>query len=657
MSAFSVTDLMPGVYIDEVQVAGAIAGVATSNVSILGPALRQDSEINSPTLVTNLTQFNQEFGTIVDGNPEDHVDGFFASHAVHGFFRNGGTTCYYVRVSNAARAERALLDTTAANVSLIVRALALGPAGALPTVEVQNANIVTVADNVTAIQATANLVGAGAALNQAEVDNASVFRAHDELLVDDGGGTSERITVLRTDTAANTIDFTANLINAYAAGGTVRIADLEVGQERFRVSDIDGIEPGSYVNIDNGADNENLVVSAVDVTNNIVTFEEPGLTNVNEYGMSAGDPAVVLQTLEFTLVVTPQSGPVETYANLSLETRHSRYFRTAVNSATVEALEPTQTNTSTRPTNLPDVLPAAPLLGGADEDLDTLSSADYQRAIDALESVDEVNLLCVPDRVDMAVQSAMIGHCERMQDRFAILDPQPGADPATIRAQRDALGSDRGFAAIYYPRIQIADPDPDAEDGARITVPPSGHIAGVFALVDKKEGVHVAPANKKLRNVLGLERTLSETDAGLLNEQSVNILRFARGRGHLIWGARTIATGTQWRYTNVRRFVLYIEESIQEAVEASVFRPNNLALWETIKRQVTNFLTQEWASGALYGREPAEGFTVRVDEELNPPDQMALGILTVEVRLRPNPPAEFIVFRIIADTGTSLVEE
>ncbi|MEE9128620.1 MAG: phage tail sheath subtilisin-like domain-containing protein [Phycisphaerales bacterium] len=654
MSAFSVTDLMPGVYIDEVQVAGGIAGVATSNVSILGPAL--DGPIDEPTRVTNLTQFNGEFGTTRNGDPWDHVDGFFASHAVHGFFRNGGTTCFYVRVSNADHAELTLTDQSAGpNDSLVVRALAVGAAGNFTTVEVQAANIVAALDNVTVTKATANLVGAGAAANQAEVDDASVFRAGDDLLVEDGP-TSERATVLRTDTTANTIDFEANLNSVYAAGGTVRVADLQAGQTQFRVSNSNGIEPGSYVNINNTVTNENLVVSAVNVTDHMVTFEA-GLTN--PYGMSAGDPDVDVLTLEFTLIVIPQGGPTETYPNLSLETRHSRFFRSAVNSASVEVLAPTQPNTSTRPTNLPTVVAATNLAGGANEDLGALSPADYQRAIDALELVDEVNLICVPDRVDLAVQQAVIGHCERMQDRFAILDPQPGADPAAIRAQRDALGSDRGFAAIYYPRIEITNPDPDADPvlESRIVVPPSGHIAGVFARVDRAEGVHVAPANKKMQRVLGLERTLSETDAGILNEQSVNVLRFARGRGHLIWGARTIATRTQWRYTNVRRLLLYIEESIQEAVESSVFKPHNIALWEAIKRQVSEFLTRVWAAGALYGREPAEGFSVRVDEELNSPAQIALGILTVEVQVRPNPPAEFIVFRIIADTGTAIVQE
>ncbi len=653
MSTFSVIDRMPGVYIDEVQVPGAIAGVATSNVAILGPAHRGD--IDEPTRVTSVTQFNQEFGTTRNGDPWDHLDGFFASHAVHGFFRNGGTTCFFVRVSNGRYASLSLNDR-AGRATMLVRSRNLGLAGNGITVEVQDANIV--AAGVVAVTGTANLVAPGAVNTEALVDNAATFSAGDVVLIDDGGVTSERATVLSVNAAANTIRFGAALNNAYAAG-TVRIADLQVGQTRFRVTDATGIEPGSYVHIDDGATNEDLVVAAVQANTGLLSFEQ-GLANGYAMDATVPDPPVTLQTLENTIVITPPAGPAETFADLSMDSRHSRYFRTVVNSAIVELLPVDPPNVTSAPDNRPALLVVTPLANGVDENLVNLAGAagqtDYQRAIDALERVDEVNLISVPDRVDLAVQQAVVGHCERMQDRFAILDPGPGADDLdTIRAQRDTLASDRGFAAIYFPRIFIA--NPDSNRGGRILVPPSGHIAGVFARVDQAEGVHVAPANKQLRRVLGLERTLTEVDAGILNEQSINVLRFARGRGHLVWGARTLATRTQWRYVNVRRLVLYIEESIQEATEASVFKPNNIGLWNALKRQVSEFLTRVWQGGALYGREPAEGFRVRVDEELNPPDQIALGILTVEVLLRPNPPAEFIIFRVIADTGTAIVQE
>jgi phage tail sheath protein FI len=107
----------------------------------------------------------------------------------------------------------------------------------------------------------------------------------------------------------------------------------------------------------------------------------------------------------------------------------------------------------------------------------------------------------------------------------------------------------------------------------------------------------------------------------------------------------------------VRRLLLFIEESIQEGTEFAVFEPNNEALWETVKRQVTGFLTQVWRSGALVGTKPEEAFSVRVDDELNPPETRALGQLIIEVRVAPTTPAEFIVFQIIQQPGKKIIDE
>jgi phage tail sheath protein FI len=319
----------------------------------------------------------------------------------------------------------------------------------------------------------------------------------------------------------------------------------------------------------------------------------------------------------------------------------------------VTAAEPP--NPTPAANNRPAVIAATNLAGGTNDDLTALGAAHYQAGIDALRAVDEVTLLCVPDRTDNAVQQYMITHCEQMQDRFAILDPGPNQDRDGALAQRAMLGSDKGFAALYYPRIRILHPDPNVSD--LLTVPPSGHIAGVFAYTDDKKGVHKAPANEKIAGVLGLERTLIEADQGLLNEESVNVLRFVRGRGHRIWGARTLAESTQWRYVNVRRLMLFIEESVQEATEFAVFEPNGTPLWESLKRMVSEFLTRLWKDGMLVGVTPEQAFRVRIDEQLNPPSLRELGQLVIEVRVAPTTPAEFIVFRVIQTPGRPLIDE
>jgi hypothetical protein len=190
-----------------------------------------------------------------------------------------------------------------------------------------------------------------------------------------------------------------------------------------------------------------------------------------------------------------------------------------------------------------------------------------------------------------------------------------------------------------------------------IVVPPSGHLAGVFADTDNRVGVFKAPANVALRGVLGLERVLIDAEQGPLNENGINVLRNFSGRGAVVWGARTVSTRTQWRYVNIRRLLLFIEQSIKRGTQFAVFEPNTIGLRQQVVRQVREFLVRQWQAGALVGATPDEAFRVRADEELNPPDQVALGILTIEVLLAPAPPAEFVVFRVIQKPGGPVVEE
>src|SRR5262249_34679888 len=316
----------------------------------------------------------------------------------------------------------------------------------------------------------------------------------------------------------------------------------------------------------------------------------------NSYTMAAGDPDVVIKTLEFTLVVTPGSGSPETYSNLSLDARHSRYFRSAVVSPTVDLTRANPPSNSPPPKNLPAVIAASNLAGGKNDDIAAIDTTQYVAAITSLEKVDDVNILCIPDRQDKAVQTAMLDHCEKMQDRFAIFDPRRNSSPSNgVLSQRLDLSSDRGFGALYYPWIVITSP----VDGRPTLVPPPGHIAGVYARTDDTRGVFKPPANESLRGVIDLERILSDDENGPLNEQGINAIRSFSGRGILVWGARTVAPTnvTQWRYVNVRRLLLFIEESIQEGTQFAVFEPNNEGLWATVKRQVSDFLTRVWRDG------------------------------------------------------------
>jgi uncharacterized protein len=236
---------------------------------------------------------------------------------------------------------------------------------------------------------------------------------------------------------------------------------------------------------------------------------------------------------------------------------------------------------------------------------------------------------------------AMIAHCERMGDRIAILDPLPDLTPQDAKRWREVdTNYDSKYAALYYPWIKIAGPD-----GRPLAVPPSGHMAGIYARSDNERGVHKAPANEVVRGALEAAAPITKGEQDTLNPIGVNCIRSFTGRGLRVWGARTLSSDPAWRYINVRRLFNYVEESIERGTQWVVFEPNDSDLWARVKRDVEAFLTGVWRDGALFGRTPEEAFFVKCDEELNPADVRDRGQLIVDIGIAPVKPAEFIVFR------------
>ncbi len=239
----------------------------------------------------------------------------------------------------------------------------------------------------------------------------------------------------------------------------------------------------------------------------------------------------------------------------------------------------------------------------------------------------------------------MINHCERMKYRFAVLDAPPGMSPQEIAEWRKVTaGYDLKYGALYYPWIAVT--NPLGANGANMLIPPSGHIAGIYARVDSERGVHKAPANEVVMGALGLEVNLTKGEQEGLNPNGVNCIRAFPGRGIRVWGARTISSDPAWRYVNVRRLFNFVEASIENGTQWVVFEPNDQDLWARVRRDVSAFLRNVWRSGALFGETPEQAFYVKCDEELNPLEVRDAGQLIIEVGLAPVKPAEFVIFRI-----------
>jgi phage tail sheath protein FI len=190
--------------------------------------------------------------------------------------------------------------------------------------------------------------------------------------------------------------------------------------------------------------------------------------------------------------------------------------------------------------------------------------------------------------------------------------------------------------------------DPNADK--KMAVPPSGHMAGVYARSDRERGVHKAPANEVVSGVIEVERQITKGEQEILNPIGVNCIRTFSGRGIRVWGARTLSSDPAWRYINVRRLFNYVEKSIERGTQWVVFEPNDPDLWARVTRDVTAFLKGVADSGALFGS-AQQAFFVRCDESLNTEDVRNRGQLIIEVGLAPVKPAEFVIFRLSQFSG------
>jgi phage tail sheath protein FI len=381
----------------------------------------------------------------------------------------------------------------------------------------------------------------------------------------------------------------------------------------------------------------------------------------------------------------------ETHRQLSLDLRHSRYIvnvigaipngsiplrpdgRTEGESNLIRVEDMAANDTAKKALRLrPELILGSPPIGlwltGGDNQLATLSDLDYkgQDNVDpqkrtglyTLKNIEEISIVGIPGRISQRIQEELINHCELMRYRFAVLDSNRDAGIEAIKVQRSLY--DTKYAAIYYPWLKIPDPFPkNPQIQSDIMVPPSGYMMGIYARSDIERGVHKAPANEVIRGISDLAFKLVKEQQDILNPRNINVLRNFRenNRGLRVWGARTLSSDPDWKYINVRRLFIFIENSIDRGTQWVVFEPNDESLWQRVKRVITAFLTQVWRDGALMGRKAEEAFYVKCDRTTMTQNDIDNGRLIVKVGIAPVKPAEFVIFRIGQWTGGSSLEE
>jgi phage tail sheath protein FI len=436
----------------------------------------------------------------------------------------------------------------------------------------------------------------------------------------------------------------------------VRRANPAGSQDTLRIGGASRLYQGAVVQLDDGT-----VMSVHRVTGvaaDVVTVEQPIERPIFEndrlylveaemtaqFANAAGDTAQEI----FPNLRLSGDGPASLVR--ALETR-SRLVRATAGPAL-----------SWQPTEFPAAAGGSWLrLTGGDDGLGSLSPADFigvdggsgaRTGIVALEDVDEIAICAVPGIWSGSVQSALVTHCESLKDRFAILDPKNDLGIEGIQEFRAPY--DTRYAALYYPWLFTQHPI----SGADVEVPPAGHLAGIYARTDVERGVHKAPANAVIRGIRlrdGIAQDITKRHQDLLNPKGINALRFFPGMGHRVWGARTLSSDSAWKYINVRRLFIFLEESIDKGTQWVVFEPNGEPLWALVRQTVANFLGTVWRSGALAGTTADEAFFVACDRTTMTEDDVQNGRLVCVIGVAPVYPAEFVIFRIHQQTrGTQL---
>jgi len=615
--------LAPGVFVEEVSFRSkSIEGVPTSTTGFagmtrFGPVAYSGGPTNcEPRLITSFTEFERVYGGLEPLNVGEAAGMTeripYLAHAARAFFGNGGKRLYV---------SRTFVDRTIGT--------------NLNGVASRN---VTVTD---APDATWRARWPGAA-----------------------GNVHVRVQAIRSQ----------NIAVPPAGAGPIRVSRAKTGALIEVVP-----ETASIPEVDAPLDTTTLRILSVDVDGIQTLIDESGA----DAPLVAGDRALLV---ELRVTVTVDSERRDVYDELAPSPVQKRYIGKILEKDDPEDedavvwLDWTPPNLSDSPF-APALLAAAltantlPRLENGHDGLLALpddlqgepADPDHldQKAtgLEALGEIDDIAIVALPDSgtygdptLSALAADHLIAHAENLRYRIAILDPPEGSSLNEVRDFRGRF--DSRYGALYYPYIQILDPLERPAQGAppkRLMLPPSGFVAGIYARTDITRGVHKAPANEVVRGLTRFEANINTPRQEVLNPEGINALRFFEGRGHRVWGARTISSDPEWKYVNVRRLFIYVEHSIDISTQWAVFEPNNRRLWDNIRRSVEDFLLVLWRDGALMGDKPEQAYFVRCDRTTMTQNDLDNGRLVCLIGIAPVKPAEFVIFRIGQWTGDATI--
>ena len=590
--------LSPGVYVEEFD-SGAVPmqGVSTSTAGFIGLAER-GPVIGKPQLVTSFADYKRAYGGYLA--EAKYGEARYLPYAVEQFFLNGGSRAYIMRAAADGAKES---EATAG----VLKLIAANPGEWGDKIRVS-------------ITPSSKAKTQVAAVNGAELTlkNSDGFNAGDVVELFDGKATAYA-------TIKSALDATITL----DAPCTMEVADLTVGTAKY----IKTCEISLSVKLDDSIENY------ADVSLNPETINFIGgrtgkselikVAIVAAAAAAAPAPAPKKEDDKDEKPATPAPAPAAAKASI----------------VPIEMLGGTEAG----------ILVA--LAGGSDGNVAGIGPAVYlgsddgpgkRSALQAYRENNDVSIMLIPGVVAPEVQATLVAFCENKKSCFAILDvPIDRKKTNDVAEFRDMY--DSTYAGMYAPWLEMF----DALSKRNAYFPPSGAMAGIYARSDTERGVHKAPANEIVRGCTGLSCSYNEGEQDILNPMGVNLIRAFTGRGIRVWGARTISSNGLWKYLNVRRLFIYVEESIKANTNWVVFEPNSEVLWSRVKRTIEMFLSTCWRDGALAGTSPSEAFFVECGRTTMTQDDIDNGRLICTIGIAPVKPAEFVIFRITQHTATS----
>ena len=432
------------------------------------------------------------------------------------------------------------------------------------------------------------------------------------------------------------------------------LEEIETNEgKKYLVKNGAGFYAGDVVMFTDGTE---TVYNKVSSRDNVISFETEFTADVVDKSLV---PTKVISTCEFAMEVS-YNEIVEFYDQMSFNVQAPNYVDKKMAKSDLVEVHYLENNTEA-------VAPFEQLVGedasvgsvafagGSNGSVASISAADFigedrgagrRTGIQAFLDNDVVSLMAIPGVTDPNVQLMLVAHCENTGSRFAVLDiPRDARKVEDIIAHRNIF--DTNYAALYHPWLNVFDP----LDKKNISIPPSGSILGIYARSDNARGVHKAPANEVVRGCVGLDCQFNTGEQDILNPKGVNLIRAFAGQGIRVWGARTATSNSSWKYINVRRLFIFIEESIKANTNWAVFEPNDEVLWVRVQRTISVFLTNLWRGGSLAGTSPEEAFFVHIGRDTMSQDDIDNGRLICVIGVAPVKPAEFVIFRISQKTA------